>query len=136
MLKLQKSLSLLVSLLLVASFFSGALPSTNSMMAKAQPILVQMAASNPNQTVSVIIQKVNQTTSAEEQVTALGGQVTQDLGIINAFSAEMTGGAAIEISRSADVRWVSLDAAVKSSTCTACIDTTNLTNAYIRTIRA
>src|ERR1051325_85968 len=136
MLKLQKSLSLLVSLLLVASFFSGALPSTNSMMAKAQPILVQMAVSDPNQTVSVIIQKVNQTTSAEGQVAALGGQVTQDLGIINAFSAEMTAGAALEISHSADVRWVSLDAALKSSACTTCIDTSNLANAYVRTLRA
>jgi serine protease AprX len=105
-------------------------------MAKAQPVLVQMAASDQNQTVSVIVQKANQTTSAEEQVKALGGNVKQDLKIINAFSAEMTAGAAVEISRSADVRWVSLDAAVTSSACTACIDTTNLANAYIRTIRA
>lgn len=134
--KLQRLFSLLVSLLIVISFFGGALPSANNSMAKAQPVLVQMAASDQNQTVSVIVQKANQTTSAEEQVKALGGNVKQDLKIINAFSAEMTAGAAVEISRSADVRWVSLDAAVTSSACTACIDTTNLANAYIRTIRA
>src|SRR6476469_186903 len=92
MLKLQKSLGFLVSLVLVTSLFSSALPYTKNGMLKAQHILVQMAASNPNQTVSVIIQKVNQTTSAEGQVAALGGQVTQDLSIINAFSAEMTTG--------------------------------------------
>ena len=136
MLKLQKSLGFLVSLLLVTSFLGGTLPSVNNTMAKAQPILVQMATSDQNQIVSVIIQKANQTTSAEEQVVALGGQITQDLGIINAFSAEMTAGTALEISHSADVRWVSLDAALKSSACTTCVDTANLANAYVRTIRA
>ncbi len=90
----------------------------------------------PGRVVSVIVQKVDKTTFVEEHVTRSGGQITHDLKIINAFAAEMTSGAALEIARSSHVRWVSLDAAVVSAACTACIDTTNLANAYIRTIKA
>src|SRR5689334_559663 len=134
--KLQRSLSLLLNLLLITSSFAFALPSSGNANVKAQPALIQMAANNQDQIVSVIIQKGNGTTSVENQVDQLGGKVTQDLHIINGFSAEMTAGAALELARSSDVRWVSLDADVLSTVCASCIDTTNLANAYNRTIRA
>ena len=133
---LRKSLSLLLNLLLIASFFAFALPSSDNKTVKAQPDLIQMAANNQKQIVSVIVQKEAGATSVENQVDNLGGKVTQDLHIIHAFSAEMTAGAALEIARSSDVRWVSLDANIVSTACTPCIDTTNLANAYNRTIRA
>jgi serine protease AprX len=112
------------------------MPTFPNTVARAQPILVQMAASNPDQMVSVIVQKAAGSTNMEKQVSNLGGQVTQDLEIINAFSAELTTEAAIELSRSPDVRWVSLDATMVSTACSQCIDTSQLANSYIRTIRA
>ena len=134
--KLHNSLSLFLGLLLIPSFFAFAFPTAGNTIIKAQPELVQIAASDQNQWVSVIIQREGTASSVEKQVARLGGEVTQDLNIINAFSAEMTAGSAVEVARSSDVRWVSLDAAVVSTICTACIDTTNLANTYIRTIKA
>jgi serine protease AprX len=134
--KLHKSLSLILTLFLLPGFFTFALPSSGSTNIKAQPALLQLAAEDPNQIVSVIIQNEPGVTSVENQVTRLGGEVTEDLSIINAFSADMTAGSAVELARSNNVRWVSLDAPVVSTGCTPCIDTSNLANTYIRTIGA
>ena len=134
--KSHKSFSLLLNLLLISSFFTFTSSTSGKAIVKAQPELIQIAAGNPGQVVSVIVQKVDKSTVVEEQVTRSGGQVTQDLKIINAFAAEMTAHSALDIARSSHVRWVSLDATVVSSVCPACIDTTSLANAYIRTIKA
>ena len=56
--KHYKSFHLLLGILLIISLFSPVLPSSQNAVARAQPVLVQMAASNPDQIVSVIIQKV------------------------------------------------------------------------------
>ena len=58
----------------------------------------------------------------------LGGKVTKDLSIINAFSAEMTASSALDLARSEAVRWISLDAVMTSTACSQCVDTTNLLN--------
>src|SRR5919106_2444676 len=134
--KHYKSFHLLLGILLIISLFSPVLPSSQNAVARAQPVLVQMAASNPDQIVSVIIQKVAGAASVERQVFSLGGKVTKDLKIINAFAAEMRLGAAMEIARSYQVRWVSLDAPMVSTACSQCIDTSRLANSYVRTIRA
>ena len=131
-----KSLILFLGLLLVANLFGPVVPSTNHMAARAQPILAQMSASDPSQIVSVIVQKMDGAAGVENHVFRLGGKVTKDLKIINAFSAELAAAAAMEIARSSDVRWVSLDAPVLSTACSKCIDTENLANAYIRAIKA
>ncbi len=136
MTRTRKLLRSILDVLLITSFCAFALPSSATAIAKAQPALMQIAARDQNQTVSVIIQKADGATTVETQVVKLGGQVTQDLRIIKAFSAEMPAGAAVEIARFSNVRWVSLDAAVTSSACNACIDTSNLANAYVRTIKA
>jgi serine protease AprX len=104
--------------------------------AKAQPQLAHMAASQPGVLVRVIVQQASGKTDVEGRIAALGGKVTHDLHIINAFAAEMTAEAALELARSESVRWVSLDAAMQSAGCTQCVDTANLANAYIRTIKA
>jgi serine protease AprX len=103
---------------------------------KAQPQLVQTAAEQPGTLVQVIVQKAAGVAGAEERVSALGGKVTEDLQIINAFAAEMSARDAVQLSKAGDVRWVSLDAVVKSSACSQCIDTSKLANAYISAIRA
>ena len=123
---------------LVAIILMALMGSTQTVgsIAKAQPELLQLAYSKPDQTVSVIVQKNSKTNSPEAQVEKLGGKVAGDLSIINSFYAEMTAEAATELSRTESVRWVSLDAKVTSSGCTQCIDTKNLANSYIGTIRA
>jgi serine protease AprX len=87
---------------------SGSLP-TVTLASRAQPLLVQLAATEPQKIVSVIVQKNANATGLEEQVADLGGKVTKDLPIINAFAAEMTAGEAAELALSANVRWLSLD---------------------------
>jgi len=128
----QFSLIAIVVMTLMGSTYTNTVGS----IAKAQPELLQLARTNPAQTVSVIVQKDGQTNSPETQVKKLGGKIAGDLSIINSFTAEMTAEAAIELSRAESVHWVSLDAEVMSSVCTQCIDTKNLTSAYINTIRA
>jgi serine protease AprX len=134
--RMYTSLTLLFSLLLVTGLLGPAVPSAHFVAAKAQPILVQMAESTPGQFVSIIVQKSTDATDVEDQVSKLGGTVTSDLKMINAFSADLTAEAAIEIARSPGVRWVSLDAPVVSTACTKCVDTSKLANAYIRAIKA
>ena len=87
--------------------------------------------------VRVIVQQMAGARGAEAQVTKLGGTVTQDLHIINAFAAEMTAESALELARNESVRWVSLDVAVKESGGPdGTVNTANLINVYNRAIRA
>ena len=53
---------------------------------KVQPILRQVADSQPETVVGVIVQKAGSGQSPEELVRLLGGKVTKDLRIINAFA--------------------------------------------------
>jgi len=111
-------------------------PRTAGSIAKAQPELFQLALNNPTQTVSVVVQKIDHSNSPEAEVEKLGGSVVDSLSIINSFTAKMTARSSVELSHMESVRWVSLDAKVESSACTQCIDTKNLKNTYIDTIRA
>ncbi len=126
-------LFILIAIMLVA--LTGTNHTVGSTV-KAQPELLQLAQNDPDQTVSVIVQKIGETNSPEAQAQKLGGEVSGDLSIINAFFAEMTAGAAVELSQAGSVRWVSLDAEVESSACAQCVDTKFLANSYITTIRA
>src|SRR6185503_17798125 len=125
------------SLIIVGLLFtiSGSAPQQGS-AAKAQPQLVQLAAQDPSQIVRVIAQKMAGSQDAEAQVIKLGGTVTKELNIIDAFAAELTAEAALQLARSEGVRWVSLDAVMASTDCSQCIDTKKLANTYIRAIRA
>ncbi|MGZ9234336.1 MAG: S8 family peptidase [Anaerolineales bacterium] len=134
--QLYKSLTILLALMIVVGLSGSTVPSGSGMALKAQPILVQMAAANPDQLVTIIVQKLAGASDVEEQVLDLGGQVTRDLKIINAFSAEMSAGAVLDLARSSSVRWVSLDAPVVSTACSKCVDTSKLANAYVQAIRA
>ncbi len=128
----------LIQYLIIASllFTIRGLPRQQILTEKAQPQLLELAAQDPAHMVRVIAQKTSGSQDAEVAVARLGGKVTRDLYIINAFTAELTADAAIELARMPFVRWVSLDAEMETSSCAQCIDTKNLANSYISTIRA
>ena len=133
---LSKLLSYLTVFIITTALFIPTASSPGNGPARIQPVLADMASSKPTQIVHVIVQKIAGATQAEQEVYNLGGKVTRDLSIINAFAAELTAGSALELARSLDVRWVSLDAPLVSTGCTQCIDTSKLANAYVRTIGA
>jgi serine protease AprX len=107
---------------------------------QAQPALLQQVAQHPTSRVGVIVQKLSKDRSVEALVTQLGGVVTKDLHIINAFAAELSPRAVRELAHYAGVRWISLDSPLietgTQSTCADCINTSHLKNAYIPAIGA
>jgi len=110
----------LFRLMTVFMLLSGALIPGLSSPAQVQaanlhPLLAQLAAEAPKQTVAVIVQKAAASNQAEVLTAQLGGKVMKDLGIINAFAAEMTAGAARQLAASPSVRWVSPDAPVQEA---------------------
>lgn len=134
--KIKRIVQLLMIAALTLSVFGFAGPPQQSAIAKAQPQLFALAAQNPDQMVQVITQKATDAQDAETLVARMGGKVTVDLSVINAFAAEMSAESALELAKSEAVRWVSLDTEMAPTLCNGCVDTTNLTNSYIRTIQA
>ena len=125
---------LILIAVLVLSAFGFAAPQQVD-VAKAQPQLLQLAAQNPDQMVRVIAQKVAGVQGVEGQVAKLGGQVVSDLSIINAFAAEMSAEAVLELAQSDAVHWVSLDAPVeRSGKPTPPPTTTDPVNTYLDTL--
>jgi len=132
--KQQRPVLLIVILVLIVGLVGPvALPG----MAKAvhaHPLLQQLAKANPDSLITVIVQKARASDRAEQLTRTLGGVITKDLHIINAFAAEMRAGAALELAASQAVRWVSLDAPVAPSG--EPIDITKLTSAYVKAVGA
>jgi serine protease AprX len=116
--KLPKPARVLVILLLLASLIAPASGPIRTPLLRLHPLLAQLAAAAPEQTVTVIVQKATTSGQAEALVEQLGGVVTKDLRLINAFAAELTAGAARELAASPAVRWVSPDAPTQSSNST------------------
>src|SRR5262249_43594106 len=87
-------------------------------------------------TVGVIVQKTGPDSRAEQLVQRLGGCVTTDLHIINAFAAVLPAGQVRALAQASGVRWVSLDAPVQQAVADGPISVTNLANTYIRAIGA
>jgi serine protease AprX len=112
--KLRFLLNGLFILVLVTGFLPAATPGFLE-AAHAQRALTEMAGRQPDRIVRVIVQTRADASGVEEQVTGLGGQVVRDLSIINAFAAEMTAEAAVELARIETVRWISLDAPVEQA---------------------
>ena len=106
-------------------------------VAHAHPVLLQMAASQPEAMVSVIVQKNGATGDVEALVSALGGTVTKDLHIINAFGAELRAKDVPQLARAEGVRWMSPDAAMRvTGGPDGSVNTGSLANAYVRAIGA
>ncbi|MCC6167109.1 MAG: S8 family peptidase [Caldilineaceae bacterium] len=80
------------------------------------PELLALAAQAPQMTAPVIVQMLGDGAAVEEEITRLGGVVTQRLGIIHSLAAELPAGAVADLGRVPGVRWISLDAPVESHT--------------------
>ena len=110
-----KRLNMLVVMALMLSLVMPLAAPGARATARVQPLLLEMAAQDPDQTVSVIVQKAVKDDRVEQAVGALGGTFTKDLHIINAFAAEMKAKDVPQLAKTDGVKWVSLDAAVRST---------------------
>jgi serine protease AprX len=133
-----KPVALLLVLALLLSLAMPVASSATPQAVRVQPLLQEMAGQQPDQVVSVIVQKAVKDDRVEQAVGALGGKVTTDLHIINAFAAEMTAQAAAQLGGVDGVRWVSLDAPMAGTDCnTNCLTSdVNLKNVYEKAINA
>ncbi len=127
---------LLITLVVVVGLLPAS--STPLRVVGVQPILLEMAAQQPDQVVSVIVQKVVKDDRVEKAVSALGGKITADLSIINGFAAELPVKEAVNLARTDGVRQVSLDAPMITTDCNSdCLTSaSNLTNVYDKAIGA
>ena len=112
--KKEYILQVLIATIMVLSTFAF-IPASPSVAPQAHPALIEMVAEQPAQLVRVIVQKMAESQAVEELVAALDGQVATDLSMINAFAAERTADAALELAKDDSVRWVSLDAPVEQA---------------------
>jgi serine protease AprX len=84
----------------------------------AQPELLALVAQHPEGRVGVIVQKLAKDGSVERLVSQLGGVVTKDLHIINAFAADVPASTIPTLAQAGGVRWMSLDAPTKQTATT------------------
>ncbi len=126
---------LILGLALILCLFGPVRGVADPAETKAHPLLLQMAAEEPEQKVAVIVQKLAREADYTALVAQLGGEITKDLHIINAFAAELPAEAALKLARNDGVRWVSLDAAVERSGKPAPAPTYPTTNTYLDTLR-
>lgn len=82
---------------------------------KVQLQLLAMVTAHPQATFPIIVQKAASTQAVETLTAELGGVVTKDLSILNAFAAQLSGQAVLQLANHAAVRWISLDGPVISS---------------------
>ncbi len=90
-------------------------PNLREATAYAHPTLLDMAATQPDAQVKVIVQKTSSNADVESALPALGGFVTKDLSIINAFSAQLPARSVPALAMQDGVRWISPDAPVAQS---------------------
>ena len=111
----RRYVSLLLVVVLLLPLVAVAPVHAPSVAGNVQPLLLQMAAAQPEARVGVIVQKTDKSNRLEERVAELGGTVTSDLHIINAFAAKLPGKAVTQLAQAEGVRWVSFDAPAVSS---------------------
>ncbi len=106
--------------LLIIALGALLLLSSLSPAAHAAPALLQLAATNPDAQVAVIVQQTSKDVDLTGWVMRSGGSVTHDLSIVNAFSAELPARLAAQLAVVPGVRWISLDSMVEKSGCKDC----------------
>jgi hypothetical protein len=89
---------------------------------KLDSALQTMIAEQPNQLIPVIVQKETDTDEAETLLATLGGSVSQELAIVNAFATELSGEAILRLASSPAVAYISLDAQVETSDTTSALN--------------
>lgn len=73
---------------------------TESAMQKLEPALQAMITEQYSKTIPVIVQKAGDSDQAEQLLAALGGTVSYDLTIINAFATELESEALLQLASS------------------------------------
>lgn len=129
---------LLLSLVMIITMLSAAVGAStpSTVRAHAQPELLQLAARQPRQVLSVIVQMIANPAGLDGMITRLGGKVTAHLSIIRALAADIPAEGVLQLASNPGVRWVSLDSIMQPSACSQCIDTSKLASAYISAIQA
>lgn len=128
---LKKFFSLFLLFLLLVGFTSDSYRSDSR---RVHPWLIQMAKENPDQIVSVIIQKGEDSGMAETLVKRYGGAITLNLPIINAFAVEISSNKVVKLAHSPAVRWVSPDASLHGNHCRGCPNADLIPNVYLSAI--
>jgi len=108
----QKSIPIFLSFLLLSGWCPAPL---RGFPLPIQALLMQVAATQPEQTVSVIVQTTTNQNGVATKVGLLGGRVTQDLPIIHAFAAELKAKDVTRLAQVAGIRWISLNAGMKQT---------------------
>ncbi len=111
------------------------LTTTPVLVHRSQPLVLRAADEHPDATLRLIVQKSGDA-NVEQAVAALGGLVTRDLSIINAFAADVPARAVLPLSQMEGVRWISLDAPMVQAANGDRIDISRLKTAYTQAIRA
>ena len=109
MAKKYKLIQLLMALVLVSSLLAPAALQVAARPAAIHPALAEVAATNPEEMVRVIVIKAGSDDRAESIIEQLGGTIYHDLYMINAFAAELSARAAVRLGQHASVNWVTLD---------------------------
>jgi serine protease AprX len=107
----------LLMAVMVITLLAGCMPPAGAPAAQtataAQPVqaaVLSQAATQPQSTLPLIVQKQGTSHAPEARVAALGGVVRRDLPLINGFSAELPAAALAQLAAEPAVRWISLDA--------------------------
>lgn len=111
---MRVAIKILAFLALFALAFPPGLPGV-APVPRLHPMLARLALEAPTREVAVIVQRADATTEAESLVRRLGGEITGELGIINALAARFTASALLELAASPSVKWISPDAEVEDT---------------------
>ena len=130
----QKQFQFLIVVAIIITLTSPAAVFNTAPQVKAHPMLVEMASMDPGKTIQVIVQKSDSSGRVEKRLQVLGGVITKDLHIINAYAAEISAASALQLSKEDGVRWVSLDAPVEQSGKPAPPPPPITTNTYLSTL--
>ena len=118
---LPTKLNRLITLFLIMSLLATSLPfmslarPANQGGLRLQPELLVLVEEHPEQVVSVIVQQLASNGQAQALVEELGGLITHDLSMINAFAADLPASVLPILARSSAVRWISLNAGMVES---------------------
>jgi len=116
MMQNRKSITqIILSIVILAALIVPIFPNANLSPAKIHPSLIRIADESPDEVVSVIVQLKQQTQDVEDLVSKFGGDVTHDLGILHAVTAQLPASSAMKLANEPDVRWMSLDTEVANS---------------------
>lgn len=122
-------------LLVVALILTVPAATSTPQPTNVEPALLQLAIAEPDTVVAMIVQKTAPL-AVEAQVIELGGRITKELSLINAFVVELPARRIAQMAQLPGVRWVSEDAPVVETVCADCIGTAQLASVYNQAIGA